>query len=61
MTIKQLITKLQSFPETSTILLGSDEEFNTIFTKFEVSELESKIGNEIIIWPYSGSEQEDIF
>ena len=55
MKIKELIELLQTLKQDKEILLGNDEELNTLFKDIQVAELE---GEGYVIWGNSGSERE---
>ena len=57
MKVKELITTLQGFDQGASVLVSSDEELNTLFTRFEVSRLKGK--RHIVIYGLSGSELAD--
>ena len=56
MKVKGLIRILDQLDKDKEIVISSDEELNTLYKRFEVSELEEIKG--YVIWGYSGSELE---
>lgn len=59
MTIKELRQYLASFEPEAEVLVSSDEELNTMFSKFEVAVLEEEDNNRVVIYGLSGSEVEE--
>jgi hypothetical protein len=53
MKVKDLILVLKGLNPERDIVLSSDEELNTLYREFEVSELEGE--NRYVIWGYSTS------
>jgi predicted glycosyltransferase len=60
MTVKELQEWLNSFEPTARVLVGSDEELNTIYEGFEVAVYgdDDDIVEDIIIYPLSTTELE---
>jgi len=56
MKVKDFIKKLQGFNQEAKVLLGNDEELNTVYSDVEVAEYEDN--SKIILWGNSGSEVE---
>jgi predicted glycosyltransferase len=59
MTIKELRQYLASFEQEAEVLVSSDEELNTMFSKFEVAVLGEDDNNKVVIYGLSGSEVEE--
>ena len=58
MTVKELIKELEQHYQDAEILVGSDEELNTIRNGIEVAQLENDQElNQVIIYGLDGSEQ----
>ena len=58
MKVKELITELKKFNPNTEFLVSSDEELNTLYTRWEVAGLTDT--DEVVIYGFSGSEQEEI-
>jgi len=63
MQVKELIKELKKFNQEAELLVSSDEELNTLFTRWEVAllEEESNKKDQVVIYGFSGSEQDSIF
>jgi|6_EtaG_2_1085325.scaffolds.fasta_scaffold00110_17 predicted glycosyltransferase len=55
MEIEQLIKALKTLPKNAKVLVSSDEELNTLYTKWEISKL-TDIDNTFVIFGHSGFE-----
>ena len=59
MKVKELIKKLSKLDQEKTIYISSDEELNTVFTKYEICEFiahENQETPDYIIFGFSGHE-----
>lgn len=56
MKVKELIYHLSRFDPEAQVLIGSDEELNTLYEGFEVSPLEGTVG-EVVIYGLTGEER----
>jgi len=59
MQVKELKKYLESFDQEAQVLVSSDEELNTMFSKFEVAVLGEDDNNRVVIYGLSGSEVEE--
>jgi len=61
MNIKELIEHLKQFEPTAEVLIGSDEELNTLYKGFEVAVLgeDDDFIKQVVIYGLSGQEQEE--
>jgi len=57
MTVKELIVRLKQLDPKTVVKVASDEEWNTIFSKADISLAEEKGLNSVVFWGYSGSEE----
>lgn len=57
MTVKELIKLLEGFKPSAKVLVSSDEEMNTLYGDFGVSNLENK--DNIVIYGLDGHEVND--
>jgi len=59
MKIKDFIKKLKEFDQEATVLLGSDEELNNVFSDVQVANYGSSDNSKnIVLWGNTGSEVE---
>ena len=58
MKIKELIKQLQQLNQEAEILLGSDEELNTLYKDIQVEYYNDE--NQSVIWGNSGSEIDEV-
>jgi predicted P-loop ATPase/GTPase len=56
MTVDNLIKQLKKLNPLAKVLVSSDEELNTLFNRFEVTNLEDD--TQVVIYGLSGSEEE---
>lgn len=60
MKVKELMHELAKFNPEQEIIISSDEELNTTFTKLEVADLEDRETPTAVIYGLSGSEEDNI-
>lgn len=62
MKVKEFIKELEKFNGNAEILLGCDEELNTIYSDLELSYLDGyqeETNNRVVMWGNSGSEVDE--
>jgi len=59
MKVKEFIKELQNYNPEAEILLGCDEELNTIFKDVQCSYL-GEDNSQVVLWGNSGSELDDM-
>ena len=57
MKVKEVIEKLKAFKQDAEFLVSCDEELNTLFTGYEITELDNE--DNVVIFGLSGTELED--
>jgi hypothetical protein len=62
MKVKEFIKELQKYNQEAEILLGCDEELNTIFKDVQCSYLgdSDEDNSQVVLWGNSGSELDDM-
>ena len=60
MKVKELMHELAKFNPEQEIIISSDEELNTTFTKLEVADLEDRETPTAVIYGLAGSEEDNI-
>ena len=60
MKVKELMHELAKFNPEQEIIISSDEELNTTFTKLEVADLEDREIPTAVIYGLAGSEEDNL-
>ena len=57
MKVKEVIEKLKTFNQEAEFIVGCDEELNTLYSGYDITQLENE--DNVVIFGLSGTELED--